>query len=229
MSTSVIVGGSNGLGRFIAQRHADRGDTVVITSRDEARAKEVAGEIGGETTGIAIDLARPETIAPSLASVTRVDHLVITATQQLPNSLADFNVAHAIEAVTLKLVGYTETVRALRDRFAPEASVVLFGGVAKDRPYPGSTMVTTANGGISTLLNTLAVETAPHRVNAIHPGVVGDSPKWAATADTHPHIPQTPIGRLVSMDEVAHAVEFLLKNNGVNGINLVVDGGLTAK
>ncbi|WP_411092836.1 SDR family oxidoreductase [Streptomyces sp. 049-1] len=228
MSTSIIIGGSNGLGRMIAQRHADRGDTVVVTSRDGTRAKDVAADIGGNTDGIAIDLASPETIAASLAGVAEVDHLVITATQQFPNSLQDFNVGHAIEAVTIKLVGYTEVVRVLRDRFTPKASVVLFGGLAKDRPYPGSTMVTAFNGGISTLVNTLAVEMAPHRVNAVHPGVVGDSPKWAAMADTHPHIPRTPIGRLVIMNEVADAVDFLLTNNAVNATNLIVDGGLTA-
>ncbi|WP_399137851.1 SDR family oxidoreductase [Streptomyces sp. NBUA17] len=228
MSTSIVVGGSNGLGRLIAQRHADRGHTVVVTSRNEVRAKQVAAEIGSATSGLAVDLARPETIAASLASVAEVDHLVITATQQLPNTLENFDVANAIDAVTVKLVGYTETVRALRGRFTPKASVVLFGGLAKDRPYPGSTMVTSFNGGVSSLLNTLAVELAPHRVNAVHPGVVGDSPKWATMTETHPHIARTPIGRLVTMDEVAHAVDFLLTNNAVNAVNLSVDGGLTA-
>ncbi|UIX32588.1 SDR family NAD(P)-dependent oxidoreductase [Streptomyces sp. GQFP] len=40
-------------------------------------------------------------------------------------------------AVTLKFVGYAETVRVLRDRLNPGASVVLFGGLARERPYPG--------------------------------------------------------------------------------------------
>lgn len=228
MSTSIVVGGGSGIGRHIAQRHADRGDTVVVTSRDEGKAKQVAADIGGDTSGLAIDLGNPETIAESLAGITEVDHLVITATQQMPNTLADFDVASAIEAVTIKLVGYTETVRVLRDRFTPTASVVFFGGLAKDRPYPGSTMITAFNGGIATLLNTLAVELAPHRINAVHPGVVGDSPKWAGSTDNHPHVPRTPIGRLVTMDEVADAVDFLLANGGVNATNLFVDGGLAA-
>jgi NAD(P)-dependent dehydrogenase (short-subunit alcohol dehydrogenase family) len=102
---------------------------------------------------------------------------------------------------------------------------VLFGGIAKDRPYPGSTVVTTFNGGVSSLIKTLAVEIAPHRVNAVHPGVVGDSPKWR-DVPAHPHIPRTPIGRLVTMAEVADATEFLLDNSGVNAHDLIVDGGL---
>jgi NAD(P)-dependent dehydrogenase (short-subunit alcohol dehydrogenase family) len=122
-------------------------------------------------------------------------------------------------------VGYTETVRALRDRFTPAASVVLFGGLAKERPYPGSTMVTAFNGGITGLVKTLAIEIAPHRVNAIHPGVVGDSPKWRDVPD-HPHVPRTPIGRLVTTTEIVDATDFLLRNTGVNAHDLFVDGGL---
>jgi len=50
----------------------------------------------------------------------------------------------------MKLVGYPEIIRVLRDQFTPTASVVLVGGLAKDRPYLGSTVVTAFNGGIAT-------------------------------------------------------------------------------
>lgn len=225
MSASVIVGGSSGLGRAIAQRLADRGDEVVISSRDEARANSVAAEIGGGTRGLAVDLSRPQTIADALADITEVDNLVITAIEQGANSLREFKVTEAVSSVTVKLVGYTETVRVLLPCFRPGASVVLFGGLAKERPYPGSTVVTTFNGGITGLVKTLAVEIAPHRVNALHPGVVGDSPRWRDAPD-HPHLARTPIGRLVTMAEIVDATEFLLRNTGVNGQDLLIDGGL---
>jgi NAD(P)-dependent dehydrogenase (short-subunit alcohol dehydrogenase family) len=86
-------------------------------------------------------------------------------------------------------------------------------------------VVTTFNGGVSSLVKTLAVELAPHRVNALHPGVVGDSPKWRSVPN-HPHIARTPIGRLVTMAEVTDATEFLLHNTGINAQDLFVDGGV---
>jgi NAD(P)-dependent dehydrogenase (short-subunit alcohol dehydrogenase family) len=55
--------------------------------------------------------------------------------------------------------------------------------------------------------------------------VVGDSPKWRDVPE-HPHIARTPIGRLVTMEEVADATEFLLRNTGVNAHNLTLEGGL---
>jgi len=225
MAHSVIVGGSSGIGRVIAQRFADRGDDVVITSRDAATADAVAKEIGAKTRGLALDLAQPDSIEDGLADVLEVDRLVITAIEQAVNTVRDFDIVQAVRSVTVKLVGYTEVVRVLHPRFGADASVVLFGGVAKERPYPGSTMVSTFNGGVTGLIKTLAIEIAPHRVNALHPGVVGDSPKWRDVPD-HPHIPRTPLGRLVTMAEVADATDFLLDNGGVNAVDLFVDGGL---
>jgi len=224
MACSVVVGGSSGIGLVIATRLAARGDEVVITSRSAATAAAVASDIGPDTTGVALDLAAPTSIADALAGIDVVDNLVITAIEQAVNTVAAFDIDQAVRSVTVKLVGYIEVVRSLRPRFSPAASVVLFGGLAKDRAYPGSTMVTTFNAGVTGLVRTLAVEIAPHRVNAIHPGVVGDSPKWRDIAG-HPAIARTPIGRLVTMDEVADATEFLLRNGGMNGHDLVVDGG----
>jgi NAD(P)-dependent dehydrogenase (short-subunit alcohol dehydrogenase family) len=228
VTTSVIVGGSSGLGRHLAAHLAARGEDVIITSRSVEKAASVAAEIGPDVRGIAVDLAEPTTIAAALVDIGPVDNLVISAIVQANNTLADFSISDAITAITVKLVGYTETVRVLSDRLTPDASVVLFGGVAKDRPYPGSTIVTTFNAGLSGLVKTLAVELAPHRVNVIHPGVVGNSPRWAQVVD-HPAIPRTPIGRLVTMDEIVDAVEFLLRNTGVNAVELDVNGGLLAK
>ncbi|MEV6442657.1 SDR family oxidoreductase [Amycolatopsis sp. NPDC051716] len=228
MSTMMIIGGTDGLGRFIAQRHADRGGSVVIAGRDADRAETVAKEIAPTALGLGLDLSRPETIAASAADVPALDHLVVTASHQRPNTLRDFDIAEAITAVTTKLVGYAEAVRVLRERFTPEASVVLFGGLAKERPYPGSTVITTFNAAVTGLVKTLAIEIAPHRVNALHPGLVGDSPRWR-DADLGTLAERTPIGRLITMDEIADATGFLLRNGGMNGHDLVVDGGFLTR
>lgn len=132
----------------------------------------------------------------------------------------------AIRLVTLKLVGYTEVVHALIERLTPDASVLLFGGMAKERPYPGSTTVTTVNGGVVGLTRTLVEELRPIRVNSIHPGVVGDSPYWAEKpAAIIKYSSETPIGRLATMSEIVDASVFLLENTAVNGVDLIVDGG----
>jgi NAD(P)-dependent dehydrogenase (short-subunit alcohol dehydrogenase family) len=156
-----------------------------------------------------------------------VDHLVLAAIERDSNSVKEYDIASAIRLVTLKLVGYTEVIHALLPKLGDDASILIFGGLARDRPYPGSTTVSTVNGGVTGLVRTLVVELAPRRVNALHPAIVGDSPQWKdMPADRHDALVQrTPTGRLVTMAEVIDASRFLLENGAINGINLAVDGG----
>jgi NAD(P)-dependent dehydrogenase (short-subunit alcohol dehydrogenase family) len=102
----------------------------------------------------------------------------------------------------------------------------LYGGLAKERPYPGSTTVTAVNGAVTSMVRTFATELAPVRVNALHPGIVADSPAWADAAEMLEQVrARTPTRRLVTMDDVTDAAIFLLENRSVNGVNLSVDGG----
>jgi NAD(P)-dependent dehydrogenase (short-subunit alcohol dehydrogenase family) len=209
----VVVGGTRGLGRELAQSYADEGRDVVITGREAGSAEACAAEIGGSTRGIGFDLADPHSIAERLADVGEVEYLVLVAIDRDNNSVKDYDVTAAIRLATLKLVGYTEVIHALLPKLADDAAVLIFGGLARDRPYPGSTTVTTVNGAVTSLVRTLVVELAPRRVNALHPAIVGDSPQWR---DMPPEryqalVQRTPTGRL--------------ENGGVNGINLALDGG----
>ena len=182
---------------------------------------------GGRTRGLAVDLAEPESIADALAGVGEVARLMVRAIDRDHNTVRDYNIAGGRYLSTLKLVGYTETVHTLLPRMHDESAIVLFGGLAKDRPYPGSTTVSTVNGGVVGMATTMAVELAPVRVNGLHPAIVGDSPFWedkpAVTLDALRQ--RTPLGRLVAMEDVVHATAFLLENRAVNGVNLEVEGG----
>ena len=222
----VVVGGTGGIGREIARHYRDAGRDVVITGRDADRAASIAAEIGDGVTGIGFDLSEPEAIADALADVGQVAYLVLVGIARDNNPMNDYTIADAVALSTMKLVGYTTVVHSLMDRMSDDSSVVLFGGRAKDRPYPGSTTVTTVNGGVSSLIRTLAIQLAPIRFNAVHPGIVGDSPYWADNqAALEATIARTPTGKLATMDDVVGATAFLLENPAMNGENLHIDGG----
>ena len=223
----VVVGGTQGLGRELAQSYADEGREVIVTGRDQGRAETAAGEIGGETRGLGFDLAEPHTIAGALEGVGEVAHLVLAAIERDVNSVRDYKIDAALRLATMKVVGYTEVIHVLLPRLHDDSSILIYGGLARDRPYPGSTTVTTVNGAVTSLVRTLVIELAPIRVNALHNGIVGDSPQWRDMApERHKAlVDRTPIGRLVTMEESMGAARFLLENAGVNGINLALDGG----
>jgi NAD(P)-dependent dehydrogenase (short-subunit alcohol dehydrogenase family) len=224
---TVVVGGTTGIGLEIARHRAGRGDEVVLTGRDAARATEAAASVAESARGIPLELAEPHGVAAALADVGEVDRLVLSAIDRDANTVADYDIDEALRLVTIKLVGYTAVVHALRPRLGPDAAVVVLGGRAKDKPYPGSTTVSTVNGGVVGLVSTLAVELAPVRVNAVHPGIVGDSPFWAGKPEAvlDGYRSKTPIGRLATMADVVHAVDFLLENGSVNAQQLYLDGG----
>jgi NAD(P)-dependent dehydrogenase (short-subunit alcohol dehydrogenase family) len=220
----VIVGGTAGLGRELAEHYAAAGQPVVLTGRDKARAERVAAEIGPHVSGVALDLTDPHGIADAVAGLGPVRHLVLAAIERDSNTVASYDIANAIHLTTLKLVGYTETVHALADRLTGDGSVLLFGGMARIRPYPGSTTVSSINAGVIGMVRTMSCELAPTRVNSIHPGIVGDSPYWIGKP-LDAVLAGTLTGRLATMADVVAAAVFLMENNSVNGVDLAVDGG----
>jgi NAD(P)-dependent dehydrogenase (short-subunit alcohol dehydrogenase family) len=225
----VVVGGTRAIGLAIARHYVEAGDDVVLTGQSAESVDAAVAELGGRPTGLVFDLSKPDTIAPALAGVGKVRHLVIVAIDRDQNNIREYDSGRATRLTVLKLVGYAEVVHALLDRLDDASSIVLFGGQARFLPYPGSTTVTTVNGGIEGLTRALVHELKPIRVNCIHPGIVGDSPYWehrqAALDATRA---RTPTGRLVTMDDIVAATAFLLESPGLNGIELRVDGGLHA-
>ncbi len=225
--TALVVGGSQGIGLAVAQALAARGQSVVVTSRDRQKAESAARSVSHGATAVVVDLARPHEIAERFAGIGPVDHLVITAIERDRNTVKAFNIDAAIRTVTTKLVGYTEVAHALAERFTSSAAIVLFGGMARERPYPGSTTVSPINGGVTALVRTLAAELAPVRVNAVHPGFVSDSPYWAGNAQmTEFAQSRTPGRQLLTTADCVGATLFLLDNEGMNGANLAVDAGI---
>jgi NAD(P)-dependent dehydrogenase (short-subunit alcohol dehydrogenase family) len=226
---TLIIGGTRGLGRHLAQACAEQGDTVVISGRDADAAGSVAREIGGSTSAIGLDLTVPAEIGAALAqadAIDRVDRVVLCAIERDSNSVRDYSIERALRLATLKLVGYTEVLHCLHPRMHEDSAVLLFGGLAKERPYPGSTTVTAVNGAVTSMVRTFATELSPVRVNALHPGIVGDSPAWVDNPEMLDRVKErTPTRRLVTMDDITDAALFLLRNRAVNGVNLAVDGG----
>lgn len=251
----LIIGATQGTGRELAAAYLRDGANVVVTGREAERAETVAAELTvevaetaatvaghppavangdgpprqGVITGLALDLSRPETVAAALAPVGRVDRLVLVGMVRDRNTLAGFDITTASQLAVTKVVGYTAVIAALAERLAPNAAVLLFGGGAKDYPYPGSTTLTAVNAAVTGMVRTLSIELAPVRVNAIHPGPIGDSPFWQSRPELADTLAQfrskTLTGELGRMADIVDACRFLLENRLANGIDLPVDGG----
>jgi hypothetical protein len=103
---------------------------------------------------------------------------------------------------------------------------VLFGGLAKDRPIPDPRW-----SRRSTAASPHWFEPWPSSLHLIHQcaasGRGGRQPQMPGRPGPSSRSAHSP-GRLVTMQEVADATDFLLRNSGVNAQNLIIDGGLLA-
>ena len=201
----VVVGGNSGPSARRSRAHyASAGARWSSRAAIRASAAAAVAELVGDD-GLTFDLAEPHGIAPALAGVGPVRALVLAAIDRDDNSVKDYGIDRAIRLATIKLVGYTEVVHALVERMGPESSIVVFGGLAKERPYPGSTTVSTVNGGVVGMVRTLCHELAPIRVNSLHPGIVEDSPYWSGKTAALDRTRGTLTGRMVQMADIVDA------------------------
>ena len=217
----VVVGGTAGIGKELARYYAAPGARRSLTGRDAARRRRRSRpRSAAGARASRFDLAKPKTIArrpgrrsarsatwrssPSSATTTRS----ATSTSTGPSSSSRSSSSASRRWSTSCSTGCRRT-----------SSIVLFGGQAKDRPYPGSTTVSTVNGGISGLARTLVGELAPIRVNAIHPGITGDSPFWHGKppAVLEGHLRRRITKKLATMDDIVDGTRFLLENPSVEG------------
>lgn len=228
----VIIGGTRGLGLDLARAASANENEVTITGRSEVAAKEAAATIStGNVTGRACDLNDFDSLKALFADIETVDHLILAALDRDNNDIRNFRPDDAVRTATMKNVGYATAVSYALPKFSTASSIVMFGGLSADRPFPGSTTISMANAGLIGLMNSLAIQIAPTRVNMITPGVV-DGTEAVAQADEgrkqayDAMRERTPGKRLPTPQNIVDATFALIDNPGINATNLVVDAAM---
>ncbi|SEP54264.1 SDR family oxidoreductase [Amycolatopsis saalfeldensis] len=226
----LVIGGARGLGFELARTAVAQGARVTVTGRDADVAAARAAELGPPARGLACDLLDAGSVGRLFGDLDVVDHLVLTAIERDHNTVAGFRADAAARMMLIKTVGYANAVAHALPKLDPGGSVVLFSGLSMWRPSPGSTTMSMANSAIPGLVNSLAVEIAPVRVNAITPGTVAgteaiDNADPVRAEFFEAQRLRTPAKRLPTPQDIVEAVLFLLTCSSVNGENLVVDAG----
>lgn len=236
----LVTGGTRGIGRAISLRLARAGAAVVANyARNDAAAQTLAAEASAHSLPIQV-LRADLTLAKGLAAV----HEHLAASRERPLSIvhcAATGVHRSFDALTSKHWDWTmalnvraffELVHELRPLLGADSSIVAVSSAGAGRAVPAYAAVGSSKGALESLARHLAVEFAPHgiRVNVVSPGSV-QTDAWETFPDKEQRLAdalrRSPRGRLVGLDEIAHAVQFLCSaaSSGLVGHTLVVDGG----
>lgn len=243
---AVITGSSRGIGKAIAERMAEHGAKVVISSRKPEPCSEVADAINARHgAGTAIS------IPANISSKDELKHLVDATTAQLGK--VDILVCNAASNPYYgPLAGITDDQfrKILENNVIANHWLISFVAPQMIERKDGAVIIVSSIGGLRgspvigayniskaadfQLARNLAVEYGPHnvRVNCIAPGLIKTDFAKALwdNPDTLKRVTATsPLRRIGEPDEIAGAAVFLASAAGsfMTGQNIVIDGGAT--
>ncbi len=223
--TTLVVGGTSGIGLAAARQRAARGDTVHVASRDPAKVTDSA------LVAHRLDGNDPTAVAALAASLAPIDALVVTLSgSDGVGPLADLDLAVLRRAFEAKFWPTLTVLQAALPHLAEQASITLVGAISAHAAMPGTAGIGALNAAVESLVRPLAVELAPRRVNAVSPGLV-DTPWWDALPDQArtdyfaAAAAGLPVRHVSSADEVAGAVVLAATNTSMTGTIIEVDGG----
>lgn len=242
--TVIVTGAARGMGRAIAEAFVREGATVALWGPTPETLQRAAEEIGASAFAVRCDVSSAreveEAFAQTLARTGRVHVLVNNAGisgDAVPFLDMTEDAWDRMMAVNLK--GAMLASRAAARHMADHGGGVILHNAsiaasAADGPFAH---YSASKAGMLALMRSMAVELAEHkiRVNAVSPGYTRtDMTMQFFPLGQHGFLTEgfvrAPMKRIVEPAEVAAAFVFLAspEASGITGVDLVVDGGMTA-
>jgi NAD(P)-dependent dehydrogenase (short-subunit alcohol dehydrogenase family) len=234
--TAIITGASRGIGLAIAQRLADAGANVVLTSRKQESADAAAAQVGANALGVAAhaveENAAQRCIDLALERFGSVDILVNNAgTNPAYGPLIEQDHGRFAKIFNVNLwAPLLWTSLAVKGWMGEHGGVVVNTASVGGLHFgPNTGMYNATKAALIHVTKQLALELSPQvRVNAICPGVVRTRLAEALWKDHEdPLSASIALGRIGEPADVAGAVAFLVSDaaSWITGEAMVIDGG----
>jgi NAD(P)-dependent dehydrogenase (short-subunit alcohol dehydrogenase family) len=226
---ALVTGAAHRLGKAFALTLARNGYDILLhyhSAEDEAR--QTQAEI--ESLGIRVilsqaDLTDPAQISSLLSGVESLNVLVNSAAFMPSGNTESLSIENWDLSLDLNLRAPFLLAQESAKKMTEGGLIVNITDVGAQKAWSRYPSYTVSKAALEALTKILARALAPKiRVNAIAPGFVLQS-EIVSAEEWERLINRIPLKRPARSEEIASALEFLLKNEYITGQTIVVDGG----
>jgi len=238
--TVVVVGGTSGINRGVAELFAQHGAKVAVASRSEDKVSDTVAalqEYGAEAMGFAADVRDLEAIEAGLAGVQasfgNFDVVVSGAAGNFPATVTGMSSNAFRSVLEIDLLGTFHVMKACFPYLRkPGASVINISAPQAFLAMQGQAHVCSAKAGVDMMTRTLSLEwgAAGVRINSVVPGPIDGTEGMARLAPDESSrqrvIESVPLGRMGLPEDIGNVCLFLGSSlsSYVSGAILPVDG-----
>lgn len=230
---ALVTGGARRLGRAFALALARQGFAILLHyhhSEEEAAATaDAIRALGMPVYPLQVDLTSSTNIESLFSNLDTLPHplkVLVNSAALMPRG--DVRTLSAVDfdaAIALNLRAPFLCAQEAAKRMEAGGLIVNVTDVGAQKAWSGFPAYTVSKAALESLTRVLARSLAPKiRVNAIAPGLVLPS-EHVSPEEWERLVGRLPLKRPASVDEIAAALEFLLKNEYITGQTIVVDGG----
>lgn len=224
----LIIGGSSGIGFATAQLATELGADVTIASRSEDKLRAAAKKVSPNLSYKVLDVTSDASVESFFGDGKVWDHVIVTGSDVSISFVRELPLETATAAMDSKFWGFYRVARSAQIKNGGSLSVV--SGFLATRPAAGRALMGAINGALESLVQGLALELKPVRVNAVSPAVT-ETEMWAGMSDEARKAmfdkvsAAYPAGRHGQPEEIARQLLLLAATGYATGTIVTLDGG----
>jgi len=236
---AVVTGGSSGIGLAVAKRFVAEGAHVFIVGRRQAELDKAVAEISRNVTAIQADVAELDDLdrlyAAIAATKRKIDIVFANAAFVERVTIMDVTPEHFDRTFNTNARGTYFTVQKALPLMNTGGSIILTASSGKDKGYPSRGTYSASKAALRSYVRTWTNELKDRKIraNVLSPGAIQTpllDEQFSSTEAKKQFATMIPLGRPGLPEEIAAAALFLASDESsyIAGIDLLVDGGLTA-